>query len=443
MTHLVIQFLFYLLALVSGVFGFEFTTSFDDWVGNTTYRISWNASVSDPSIYDLTLVQPRDMYSVGINPVISWPTQWSNKYAIQIPRFGDRTIQVPLDSNVWPGVYYWRMDSANGVISATQQDIPDIEFEWQHQPNHDNLLRSDPQRSTPRRMSRFVTAKKLADEAWCDRIIYTTIIVVSDGGNGSPLGKTPMIIGMVLALIFLITLPILVWLLLRYRRRPSQSFEKDKPTPIELGGIPNSSVPDLAPSNASVVGSTITPARSTRTTTRQVWAIVDGEKQLVTISQDPTPSTNTVEPNPFADPSTPNSPKSTRRVFVTTNPSASDYDPPSTSINPFDPLLSRTNTAATSFSRPFSRGTPTVDTHTSSVSNGGGPRDKLQGPEQRFYSERYPLSEEDITSRIIVPGRAVDMGTLGRDHVPDVDENGLLPPDYFQATQTTPSRQSS
>ncbi|KAF8755532.1 hypothetical protein RHS01_05213 [Rhizoctonia solani] len=442
MTHLVIQFLFYLLALVSGVFGFEFTTSFDDWVGNTTYTISWNASVSDPSIYDLTLVQPRDMYSVGINPVISWPTQWSNKYAIQIPRFGDRTIQVPLDSNVWPGVYYWRMDSANGSVPLSKTF----------------LISSSSGSTSPTTITSFVPVTATGDvvqttdgktvtyrssEVYSSAIIYTTVIVVSDGGNGSPLGKTPMIIGMVLALIFLITLPILVWLLLRYRRRPSQSFEKDKPTPIELGGIPNSSVLDLAPSNASVVSSTITPARSTRTTTRQVWAIVDGEKQLVTISQDPTPSATTVEPNPFADPPTPNSPKSTRRVFVTTNPSASDYDPPSTSINPFDPLLSRTNTAATSFSRAFSRGTPTVDTHTSSVSNGGGSRDKLQGPEQRFYSERYPLSEEDITSRIIIPGRAVDMGTLGRDHVPDVDENGLLPPDYFQATQTAPSRQSS
>ncbi|QRW23355.1 GPI-anchored domain-containing protein [Rhizoctonia solani] len=289
MTHLVIQFLFYLLALVSGVFGFEFTTSFDDWVGNTTYTISWNASVSDPSIYDLTLVQPRDMYSVGINPVISWPTQWSNKYAIQIPRFGDRTIQVPLDSNVWPGMYYWRMDSANGSVPLSKTF----------------LISSSSGSTSPTTITSFVPVTATGDvvqttdgktvthrssEVYSSAIIYTTVIVVSDGGNGSPLGKTPMIIGMVLALIFLITLPILVWLLLRYRRRPSQSFEKDKPTPIELGGIPNSSVPDLAPSNASVVSSTITPARSTRTTTRQVWAIVDGEKQLVTISQDPTPS---------------------------------------------------------------------------------------------------------------------------------------------------------
>ncbi|KAG8691288.1 hypothetical protein FRC11_005264 [Ceratobasidium sp. 423] len=264
-------------------------------------------------------------------------------------------------------------------------------------------------------------------------------------GKGAPLAKVPMIIGIILALIFLITLPIILWLVLRYRRRPIQPPGGGKPTPIDLENIHNSSVLDLMPSNASAVGSTVAPTASTRSTTRQVWAIVDGEKRLVTISQDlPRSTTPAVDSDPFADPSTPISPKSSRRILIPTNPSASEHDSPSNGINPYDPLLSRANTATTSFSAMYSRGAPSTDTHTDPTSSGERLSEKIpQQARQRLHSEQQALSEEDVASRIIVPGRAVDMGSLGRDHVPDVDEHGLLPPDYFQATQPIPSRQPS
>ncbi|CCO29487.1 hypothetical protein BN14_03500 [Rhizoctonia solani AG-1 IB] len=438
MIPLVLKLLIYLMASASGVFGLVFTNSFDNWVGNSTYRISWDMSASDPSTFDLALVQLNQTYSVGIVPNVSWSARWYRDYAIQIPRNGDRTILVPLDSTVWPGVYYWLMSSANEVDNSGQRDFSDIE-------------------TTPTTITSFVPVTATGDvvqtsdgsvvtyrssDVYSSAIIYTTIIVISDGGKGASLGKAPMIIGIVLALIFLVTLPIILWLVLRYRRRPARSSGKDKPTLIDLEEIPNSSVLNLAPSNLSVARSTITPAASTRSTTRQVWAIVDGEKRLVNIPQDLPPSMPVTEPNPFADPSTPTSPKSTRRAFITTNPSASDYDSPSNSINPFDPLLSRANTATTSFSAAFSGRDTSMNAHTDSTPSGGS-GEKHEQAVQRLYHEHYALSEEDITSRIIVPGRAVDMGTLGREHVPEVDENGLLPPDYFQATQATPSRRSS
>ncbi|CAE6406207.1 unnamed protein product [Rhizoctonia solani] len=438
MTPLVFKLFIYLVASVSGVAGFVFTNSFDDWVGNTTYRVNWESSTSDPSVYDLTLVQPLGIYSVGINPNTSWPDRWYNKYAIQIPRNGDKTIQVPLGSSVWSGVYYWRMESANETTPVSKTF----------------MISSSSGSTSPTTITSFVPVTATEDvvqtsngqvvtykssDVYSSAVVYTTIIVYSDSDKGTSLGKGPMIIGVALVLIFLVTLPILLWLVLRYRRRSTQSSGKNKPVQIDLEGIPNSSVLNLAPSNVSVVSSATTPAASTRNATQQVWAIVDGEKRLVTIPQDLPPPTPVTECNPFADPSAPNSPKSTRRIFVTANPNVSEYDSPSNSINPFDPLLSRANTATTAA---FSGGPRSTNTNTDPALH-QGPDEKREQNRQRMYSEGYAVSEEDIASRIVIPGRAVDMGTLGRDHVPDVDENGLLPPDYFQATQTIPSTQYS
>ncbi|CAE7217139.1 unnamed protein product [Rhizoctonia solani] len=420
----VFQLLIYLVAWSSGVAGIE-----------------WDTSNSDPSVYDLELIQPRGVYSIGITPNISWPDRWTRKYAIQIPRNGDHFIQVALGSDVWPGVYYWR------TLSENQTSPVSNTF----------LISSSSGRTNPTTISSFVPVTATRDivqtsdgllvthkssEIYSSAVIYTTIIVVYDDGKAAPLAKVPMIIGITLALLFLITLPIILWLVLRYRRRPSHPSTKDKPTPIDLEEIHNSSVLDLMPSRGSAGGSTPILAASTRNATRQVWAIVDGEKRLVNISQDPPQLTAPmVDSDPFADPSTLKSP---RRILIPANPSIFGNDSPSGSINPNDPLLSRANTVTTSFSATFSRGAPSIDAHTGPTQNREALTDKMPTQtRQRIYSENYALSEEDITSRIIVPGRAVDMGSLGRDHVPDVDEHGLLPPDYFQATQPTSSQQSS
>ncbi|CAE6416514.1 hypothetical protein ACGC1H_002253 [Rhizoctonia solani] len=440
MAFLIFSFLIYLIVRASGVTGFVFVNSFDNWVGNTTYRIDWVASSSDPSVYDLELAQPRGIYSVGVFPSISWPDQWSHKYAVQIPRNGDHFIQVTLDSNVRTGVYYWRMAGGNQTTAVSNTF----------------LISSSSGQTNPTTITSVVPVTATQDvvqtsdghavtyrssEVYSSAIIYTTIIVVSNDGKGTPLGKVPMIIGITLALIFLITLPIILWLVLRYRRRPNQSPGRDKPAPIDLEGVHNSSVLDLMPFSASTAGPTVTPTTSTRSNTRQVWAIVDGEKQLVTISQDPSrPTTPIVDSDPFADPSTL---KASRRILVPANPSTSEHGSPSISVNAYDPLLSRANTATTSFSATFSRA-PSTDVHIGPIQTGERLAEKMpQQVGQRIFPERHEISEEDIASRIIVPGRAVDLGSLGEDHVPDVDENGLLPPDYFQATQPIPSQRSS
>ncbi|KAJ1302071.1 hypothetical protein OPQ81_000905 [Rhizoctonia solani] len=438
MALLASHLLFYLLLWTSGVAGFAFTNSFDNWVGNTTYRIDWTTSSSDPSTYDLELVQPLNIYSIGITPNLSWPDRWSHKYAVQIPINGDHFIQVSLGSDVWPGAYYWRILGPNQAISASNTF----------------LISSSGGRTNPTTVSSFIPVTATQDitrtsdghlvtykssDVYSSAIVYTTIIVVSDGGKGTPLTKIPMIIGITLALVFLITLPVILWLLLRYRRRPSQSSGADKPVPIdmELEDAHNSSVLDLIPSSASAVSSTVGSA-PTRTATQQVWAIIDGEKRLVTIPRDPPhPMPPVVDSDPFADPSTPIKPKSHHRILIPTNPSTGDHSP-SINLNPNDPLLTRTNTST---SAAFSR---EIDTHTGSVLSGERLGEKMPQPSrQGSYLEPYVLSEEEIASRMIIPGRAVDMGPLGRDHVQDIDENGLLPPDYFQATQPLSPRHSS
>ncbi|CUA71033.1 hypothetical protein RSOLAG22IIIB_04425 [Rhizoctonia solani] len=440
MAPLVSQLLIYLILWASGVAGFVFTNSFDNWVGNTTYRIEWDTSDSDPSLYDLELVQPRSIYSVGIAPNMSWPDRWSHKYAVQIPRNGDHFIQVALGSDVWPGVYYWRMTGVNQTTALTETFLISSSSGSTNPTTITSLVPVTATRDIAQTSDGHIVTYR-SSEVYSSAVIYTTIVVVSDSGTGAPSAKVPMIIGIALALIFLITLPIILWLVLRYRRRPSHSSSRNKPAPIDLEDLHNSSVLNLVHSDASVAGSTITPAASTRSTTRQVWAIVDGEKRLVTISREPPqPATPTVDPDPFADPSTP---KSFRRILVPANPSISEHNSPSNRLNPYDPLLSRANTATTSLSATFSHNAPSIDAHTSLIQSGERSNEKpLQQAAQIIYSEPLELLEEDITSRIVVPGRAVDMGSLGRDHVPDVDENGLLPPDYFQATQP-PSRQSS
>jgi hypothetical protein len=83
MKHLVFWLLTYLIAWSCGVAGLTFTNSFEGWTGNRTYRISWEESDSDPSYYDLELVRPHGIHSVGVPSNASWLEEWSFKYAIQ------------------------------------------------------------------------------------------------------------------------------------------------------------------------------------------------------------------------------------------------------------------------------------------------------------------------------------------------------------------------
>ncbi|KEP54063.1 putative transmembrane protein, partial [Rhizoctonia solani 123E] len=193
MAFLMFSFLIYLIAWASGVTGLAFINTFDNWVGNTTYRIEWVASSTDPSLYDLELAEPRGVYSVGIFPNTSWPDQWSHKYAVQIPRNGDRFIQVTLNSNIWPGVYYWRMVGGNQTTAVSDTF----------------LISSSSGKTNPTTITSVVPVTATQDvvqtsdghavtyrssEIYSSAIIYTTIIVVSDDGQGTPLGKIPMII---------------------------------------------------------------------------------------------------------------------------------------------------------------------------------------------------------------------------------------------------------
>ncbi|CAE6441702.1 unnamed protein product [Rhizoctonia solani] len=438
---MVLPLLVCLVAWSIGVNGFEFINFNYNLPGNTTYTIRWDISGSEPDVFDLILVQPQGVYSMGLPVNSAWTDLWTHAYAIQIPRNGNHFLDVTLGPSVQPGAYYWRMSSANGTLPLSNTFLISSSVGVTNPTTITSLIPVTATQDVVQTSDgREVTYR--SSQVYSSAVVYTTIIVVSDSGKGAPLTKVPMIAGIVLALLFLITLPIVLWLVLRYRRRPNHPSGRDKPTPIDLEDIRHSSVLNLTPSNASVANPTITPAVSTRSTTRQVWAIVNGEKRLITVSDNPPrPLTPPLDPDPFADPSTPKSP---RRILVPTNPSASDHDLPSTSINSYDPLLSRANTTTTSFSAMHSHSAPSVRTHVDPSASREHLSEKMAHQTgQRLYEEPYALSEEDITSRIIVPGRAVDMGPLERDRVADMDENGLLPPDYFQATQPIPSRRSS
>ncbi|KAH7345649.1 hypothetical protein B0J17DRAFT_46198 [Rhizoctonia solani] len=438
---MVLPFLVFLVAWLTGVNGFAFIDFNYNIPGNTTYTMRWDISGLEPDIFDLILVQPQGVYSMGLPVNRAWPDLWSRQYAIQIPRNGNHFLDVTLGQDVWPGAYYWRMSSVNGTLPLTNTFLISSSVGVTNPTTITSLVPVTATQDVVQTSDgREVTYR--SSQVYSSAVIYTTIIVVSDSGGGAPLTKVPMIAGIVLALLFVITLPIVLWLVLRYRRRPNQPSGRDKPTPIDLEDIHHSSVLNLTPSNASVANPTVVPASSTRSTNRQVWAIVNGEKRLITVSDNtPRSATPVADPDPFADPSTPKSP---RRILVPANPSVSDHDLPSTSINSYDPLLSRANTTTTSFSVMHPHGPPSVGTHVDSTSGREPLSEKMaQQTGPRIYEEHYALSEEDITSRIVVPGRAVDMGPLERDRVADMDENGLLPPDYFQATQPVASRRSS
>ncbi|CAE6471371.1 unnamed protein product [Rhizoctonia solani] len=441
MTPPILQLLAYLVAWSPVVAGLVFTNSFEGWTGNKTYRISWEGSSSDPSYYDLELVRPHGVYSVNIPTNASWPEEWSFKFAIQIPRNGDRFIQVPLGQEVWPGVYFWRTRGENRITPVSNTFLISSSS---GSTNPTTITSFIPVTATEDVVEttdgHFVTHK--SSEVYTSAIVYTTIIVISDG-KGSTRNKVPLLIGLALVLTFLITLPIVLWLIFRYRRHPGRSSNKIRLFQADSERILHSSDLGFMPSNHSVVGSTIVPAISMSGSTQKVWVVIDGKKRLVTAPQDTPQSTIPgTHSDPFADPFAPDSPLYTRQFFIATDQNASDSNISSNSTSHINPLLAPANTCATSLGGTLSYGSSNMDIHTDPTAARQRFGEKQQA-RQIYYSQSPALPEADIALRMIVPGRAVDMGSLGTNHVPDVDEDGLLPPDYVQATQPVPPGQSS
>ncbi|KAF8711661.1 hypothetical protein RHS03_01337, partial [Rhizoctonia solani] len=443
MNLLAFWLLVHLVTWAPAATGLVFTNSFQGWTGNTTYRISWEQSDSDPSYYDLELVRPHGIYSMGIPPNVSWPEEWSHKYAIQIPRNGDRFIQVPLGPEVWPGVYYWRTRGENKIAAVSNTF----------------LISSSSGSTNPTTITSFIPVTATGDvvettdghlvthkssEVYSSAVVYTTIIVIADS-KYSPWKKIPLLIGLALALTFLITLPIVLWLVLRYKRHPALSSSKVRPFRLGSGGAGGSHLSVLNPVafHDSAVSSTMSPATSTGGSVRQIWVVIDGEKRLVTVPQDHPQSTIPgTHSDPFADPFAPDSPRYTQfspSITADQNVPSSSLHPNGTNTTSYPPT--HTNASVTSLVTTVHQDAHNIGMYpdTAQVREHFG--EKQQG-RQRHQPERPGLSEEEIALRLIVPGRARDMGSLGRDNVPDVDENGLLPPDYLQATQPTP-RQSS
>ncbi|ELU36518.1 GPI-anchored domain-containing protein [Rhizoctonia solani AG-1 IA] len=369
MNLLAFWLLVHLVTWAPAATGLVFTNSFQGWTGNTTYRISWEESDSDPSYYDLELVRPHGIYSMGISPNVSWPEEWS----LSVPRNGDRFIQVPLGPEVCGSTNPTTITSFIPV-TATGDVVETTD-------------------------GHLVTHK--SSEVYSSAVIYTTIIVIADS--------------------------------------------KVRPFRLGSGGAGGSHLSVLNPVafHDSAVSSTMSPATSTGGSVRQIWVVIDGEKRLVTVPQDHPQSTIPgTHSDPFADPFAPDSPRYTQfspSITADQNVPSSSLHPNGTNTTSYPPT--HTNASVISLVTTVHQDAHNIGMYpdTAQVREHFG--EKQQG-RQRHQPERPGLSEEEIALRLIVPGRARDMGSLGRDNVPDVDENGLLPPDYLQATQPTPQQSS-
>jgi hypothetical protein len=263
---------------------------------------------------------------------------------------------------------------------------------------------------------------------------------ISAYSKGFPRNKIPLVIGLALGLTFLITLPIVLWLILRYRRRPAQSANKIRPLYTGPEGDRRSSVLDLVPLNDPVAGPHMAPASPMSGNSRRTWIVADGEKRLVITQDSPQSTIPGTHPDPFADPFAPDSPRYIRQHSIIVDrhsPNASSHNISHTNL-----LSASPSTSAISLGGSLSRDISDMDMPMSPAPA----RERFGGKQQgrrSNYSEHSENVGEDIALRMIVPGRAVDMGSLGRGHVPDVDENGLLPPDYLQATQSILPQQLS
>jgi hypothetical protein len=254
-----------------------------------------------------------------------------------------------------------------------------------------------------------------------------------------PAHKVHMVVGITLTAFFLITLPIIVWLILRYRRRPIQpsnsANSSDKCSrPLDPEGPPDSSTLDLLEPDTPGHSPTSNNPSAFTETTRQVWAIVGGQKRLVTVPRYSRPGPPAASLNPLTSPIIPARYEALPHFDIPGNETQSNNSSSPASTMHVD-TLSRGNiiTSHTTLSHMHSHRELNIDATRLA--------EKLSRPSrQRPIPEPQPLSPpEDFTTRIFIPGRAVDMGPLWRG---DVDDNGLLPPDYSQAMQPISSQRS-
>ncbi|KAG8716498.1 hypothetical protein FRC08_009407 [Ceratobasidium sp. 394] len=436
-------------------FALMFTNSFNDWVGNSTYDLTWDSSPGDPDFYNLIIARPHDIYAAGVK-VDNTAVDWSTNVATQVASTGDHYLKFTLPPSLWPGVYYMLMQSGtNTSLTSTfriaSHDLPAI--------TSIGAITSVPM-STPTPATSLaptsifaeqttiasyveVTATQtglvskdghmvtvMPSEVYSSEVVFTTVIVESGESKGTLQGKIPIIVGLVIGVTFLLTLPVIIWLVLKYRRRPITSTENsisDKYShPPGAEDAADLNTLDLIGPDGMANAATNDPP-----TSRQIWAIVGGKKRLVTVSGDPQQTLSSGSSNPFADPVSPSAPRPQQlpRLSIPDNSVQPSTSPPI--IIPNDTPLSSRNTGTVP-----SPMHPSEDTH-SSLSMAQIQEKMAHGGRQRSTRSPAPptLSPEQVSTRIFVPGRAVDMGPLGRARVGDVDENGLLPPDYCQATQ--------
>lgn len=252
-----------------------------------------------------------------------------------------------------------------------------------------------------------------------------------------------MIVGASLGALFLLTLPVIIWLILRYRRRPTLAFNAEKGLDKRSGPLDGktaeyTSMVDLLESRAER-GNSIPDGSPTSGSTHQIWVVVDGEKRQMTVPRyppRPTPPANYTDP--FADPLRPAAsllqplprlaiPGSTPQLVD--HPSSSSPDGAHLSCGNSDTLHSNS-------SLPRSRPEPSEVGRTAPPLSAGDLEEKVA--RMRRQAPAPPsrtLSADGEAVRIVVSGRAVDMGPLVRARTGNVDENGLQPPNYSQATQ--------
>ncbi|KAF8599331.1 hypothetical protein BDV93DRAFT_511731 [Ceratobasidium sp. AG-I] len=413
---------------------FVFTNSFDGWVGNSTYTLTWDASSSDPKDYDLTLARPYLVKDAGVEVNSSWPMDWSTTVATHV-HLSTYYLVMQSDKNT-PLTPTFLIASSEG-----SNDLPTI------RPSTTMTTTSFiPVTATQNVIAtsngQLVTLRP--SDIFSSAVVYTTVVVSNSGGKGTPPGKIHMIVGVSLGALFLLTLPVIVWLILRYRRRPIllSSVEKssDKHSgPLNGENVAYPSTVDLLESGAAPGNSPITSSPTSPGSTHQVWVVVNGEKRQMTVPRypaRPTPPANYTDP--FADPVRPAASllQSLPRLAIPGN--APQLVGSSPSASPEGGHSSRGNSAMlhSNSSPTYARQEPSEGTRSTPALSARHLEEKIARVRRQAPAPSpRTLSPDEAAARIFVPGRAVDMGPVVRARAGNVDENGLLPPDYSQATQ--------
>lgn len=264
-------------------------------------------------------------------------------------------------------------------------------------------------------------------------------------GKGTPPGKIHLIVGVSLGGLFLLTLPMIVWLILRYRRRPTllSSVEKksDKRSgPLNSENVAYPSTVDLLESGVTPSNSSISSSPTSPESTHQVWVVVNGEKRQMTVPRYPTrPTPPANYTDPFADPVRPAASsllQSLPRLAIPGNTPQLASSAPLASLNGGHLSRGGSATLHSTLSPTYARqdlnqGARTAPSFTARHFEEKVARARRHAPPPPSRT----LSPDEAAARILVPGRAVDMGPVVRARAGNVDENGLLPPDYSQATQ--------